>query len=164
VIHQGRLPEQQTSAASGILQARDIPQNQRLLRDLLAKSEPRKPLSFAAGDANYGQNLAVIKERDEEFWLGHSDRLIMNAESSSSAAKRMFLELRDIRTSKIPFISAAPLGDSLDKVLAHFLDHCSATSRSPKPTFAKVSDQGLPSKYLTARAHLCGLSTEMEPH
>ena len=30
----------------------------------------------------------------------------------------MSLELRDIRTSKVPFISAAPLGDSLEKVLA----------------------------------------------
>jgi ubiquitin-protein ligase len=75
-------------------------------------------LSFAAGDNNYGKNLSSIKEKDEESWLKYSGGLIMHAESSSSAAKRMFLELRDIRTSKVPFISAAPLGDSLDKVLA----------------------------------------------
>jgi ubiquitin-protein ligase len=111
------LPELKATAREN-LQPLDVPQNQRLLRDLLIKSEPRKPLSFAAGDTNYGQNLSSIKMKDEESWLGHSGGLIVHAESSSSAAKRMFLELRDIRTSKVPFISAAPLGDSLEKVLA----------------------------------------------
>jgi ubiquitin-protein ligase len=114
---QDAVPGQQAGAPAS-LKSLDLPQNQRLVRDLLEKSRPQKPLSFAAGDANYGKTLATFKEDDEKSWLGHSGNLLIHAESGSSAAKRMFLELRDIRTSKVPFISAAPLGDSLDKVLA----------------------------------------------
>jgi ubiquitin-protein ligase len=105
-------------ATSHDLQTQDVPQNQRLLRELLENAKPRKPLSFTAGDVNYGQHLSSVKLEDEEFWHANSARLLTHAEASSSAAKRMFLELRDIRTGKIPFISAVPLGDSLDKVLA----------------------------------------------
>lgn len=98
-------------------QTEDIPQNQRLLRGLIESSEPRKPLSFVAGDANYGQQLASIKKKDEEFWCQNSGRFVLHAEASPYATKRMFLELRDIRASKIPFISATPLDDRLDRVL-----------------------------------------------
>jgi ubiquitin-protein ligase len=104
--------------SSDDFQTEDVPQNQRLLQELLERAEPRKPLSFTASDINYGQHLSSVKLEDEEFWHEHSGRLLTHAEASSSAAKRMFLELRDIRTGKIPFISAVPLGERLDKVLA----------------------------------------------
>lgn len=95
-----------------------LPQNQRLICDLIGKAGSRKPLSFAEGDTHYGESLSSIKTEDENYWLQHSGKLIAHADSGSSAAKRMFLELRNIRAGKVPFVSAAPLDDSLDKILA----------------------------------------------
>ena len=95
-----------------------LPQHQRLLINLLSKASPRKPLSFAAGDAHYGERLASIKNEDQKYWLEHSGKIVGQAHSGSSAAKRMFFELRNIRAGKVPFVSAAPLDDSLAKVLA----------------------------------------------
>jgi ubiquitin-protein ligase len=97
---------------------KNLPQHQRLINELIGKAKPRKPLSFAAGDADYGQLLSVVKHEDENYWLENSGKILARTNSGSSAAKRMFFELRDIRTGKVPFISAAPLDDSLDKVLA----------------------------------------------
>ena len=95
-----------------------LPQHQRLLSNLLSKASPRKPLSFAAGDAHYGERLASIKNEDQKHWLDHSGKIVGQAHSGSSAAKRMFFELRNIRAGKVPFVSAVPLDDSLAKVLA----------------------------------------------
>lgn len=95
-----------------------LPQHQRLLSKLLSKASPRKPLSFAAGDAHYGERLASIKNEDQKYWLEHSGKIVGQAHSGSSAAKRMFFELRNIRAGKVPFVSAVPLDDSLAKVLA----------------------------------------------
>ena len=95
-----------------------LPQNRRLLSGVIEKAIPRQPLSFAAGDAHYGERLATIKNQDENYWFNHSGKILGHAYSSSSAAKRMFIDLRNIRASKVPFVSAVPLGDSLDKVLA----------------------------------------------
>lgn len=95
-----------------------LPQHQRLLSDLLSKAKPRKPLSFAAGDAHYGERLASIKNEDEKYWLDHSGKIVGQAHSGPSAAKRMFFELRNIRAGKVPFVSAVPLDDSLAEVLA----------------------------------------------
>jgi ubiquitin-protein ligase len=95
----------------------DLPQNQRLVRSLVQSAKPRR-LSFAAGDTNYGKRLATVKVTDDENWLSHSGNLVTHAHSGSSAAKRMFFDLRNIRTGKIPFVSAAPVQDSLDRVLA----------------------------------------------
>lgn len=44
-----------------------LQQHQRLLTDLISKAKPRKPLSFAAGDAHYGKRLASIKIEDEQY-------------------------------------------------------------------------------------------------
>jgi ubiquitin-protein ligase len=99
-------------------QSEDLPQNQRLIRELLEKSQQPTSLSFAAGDAEYGEKLTMIKKEDESTWNGHHANLVLQAYSGPSTAKRMFLELRNIRWSKVPFISAAPLEDSLNKVLA----------------------------------------------
>jgi len=96
----------------------DIPQNQRLVSELKRKANPPRPLSFAKGDAHYGNSLANFKNQDEEYWLGHSGKIISYAQNSSSAAKRIFLELRNIRTAKVPVVSAIPLDDSLDRILA----------------------------------------------
>ncbi|KAH8798110.1 prion-inhibition and propagation-domain-containing protein [Hyaloscypha sp. PMI_1271] len=95
-----------------------LPQHQRLLSDILSKAKPRKPLSFAAGDAHYGERLASIKNEDEKYWLDHSGIIVGQAHSGPSAAKRMFFELRNIRAGKVPFVSAVPLDDSLAEVLA----------------------------------------------
>ena len=96
--------------------AAGLPQNQRLVSSLKEAAKIHKPLSFAAGDAHYGEQLKSIKEEDCNYWMGHSGKLLGLAHSS--AAKRMFIELRDIREGKVPFVSAAPLNDRLDKVLA----------------------------------------------
>jgi hypothetical protein len=98
--------------------SQDLPQHQRLIKELIGKAKPRQPLSFAAGDADYGRLLSVTKHEDENYWLENSWKILARANSSSSAAKRMFFELRDIRSGKVPSVSAAPLDDSLDKVLA----------------------------------------------
>lgn len=95
-----------------------LPQNRRLLSGLVENATPRKPLSFAAGDAHYGEQLTAIKQEDENYWLSHSGKILGHASSGSSAAKRMFIELRNIRAGKVPFVSAVPLDDSLDRVLA----------------------------------------------
>ena len=96
----------------------DLPQNQRLLKDLIQKADPPRPLSFASGDASYGNHLKDIKSQDEDHWLNSSGKLLVHAQSGTSAAKRMFFELRNIKKSKVSFISATPLEDSLYKVLA----------------------------------------------
>ncbi|KAH7369976.1 hypothetical protein BKA65DRAFT_471216 [Rhexocercosporidium sp. MPI-PUGE-AT-0058] len=95
-----------------------VPQNQRLLSDLLGKAKPRTTLSFKMGDVHYGEQLRKTKEEDSARWINSSGKIIAHANSGSAAAKRMFLELRDIRAGKVPFISAIPIDDSLDRVLA----------------------------------------------
>jgi hypothetical protein len=78
--------------------SQDLPQHQRLINELIGKAKPRKPLSFAAGDADYGQLLSGIKHEDENYWLENSGKILARANGGSSAAKRMFFELRDIRS------------------------------------------------------------------
>ncbi|KAL5323474.1 hypothetical protein ACEPPN_008011 [Leptodophora sp. 'Broadleaf-Isolate-01'] len=95
-----------------------VPQNKRLLNDLLGKTKPRTALSFKMGDIHYGEQLRKTKEEDSDRWINNSGKIIAHANSGSSAAKRMFLELRDIRAGKVPFVSATPIDDSLDRVLA----------------------------------------------
>jgi ubiquitin-protein ligase len=96
----------------------DLPQNQRLLAEILKKADKHKPLSFASGDSCYGQQLAAYKKADEEFCLRNSARMIAYASTGTSAAKRMFFELRRIREAGVPFVSAAPLSDDLSRILA----------------------------------------------
>ncbi|KAH6688812.1 prion-inhibition and propagation-domain-containing protein [Leptodontidium sp. MPI-SDFR-AT-0119] len=112
------VPVRDPECVDTSIQLEDLPQHQRLVRELLKKSQQTTSLSFTAGDAAYGERLASIKKEDESTWQGHNTSLVLHAHSGSSAAKWMFLELRNIRLSKVPFISAAPLEDSLDKVLA----------------------------------------------
>jgi ubiquitin-protein ligase len=107
-----------TSRSEVFLEPQDVPQNQRLVGDLLQNAGLHKPLSFEAGDAHYGECLERFKKADISYMLQNSGKLLSHANSSSSAAKRMFLELRNIRTANVPFVSAVPLGDNLDRVLA----------------------------------------------
>lgn len=102
----------QSSAPSG------VPQNQRLLTDLLSRRSPRTALTFEMGDTNYGDKLQSFKIEDSARWAHNAGKLIIHADGGSVGAKRMFLELRDMRLSRIPFISAAPVSDRLDRVLA----------------------------------------------
>ncbi|KAH7395652.1 hypothetical protein BKA64DRAFT_63707 [Cadophora sp. MPI-SDFR-AT-0126] len=96
----------------------NLPQNQRLLSDLIAKAKPRASLTFQMGDIHYGEQLRTIKEEDTEHWANNSGKIVASVNSGSSAAKRMFLELRNIRSGNVPFVSAAPLDDRLDRILA----------------------------------------------
>ena len=105
-------------AAEALTGPEGLPQNQRLLSGLIENATSPKPLSFAAGDAHFGEQLTTVKQEDDNYWLSHSGKILGNANSGSSAAKRMFIELRNIRAGKVPFISAVPLDDSLARVLA----------------------------------------------
>lgn len=124
IVEINSIPETRAMVAQANLESEvstsyeDIPQNQRLLSKLIETAGPREPLSFAKGDSCYGEALATIKAEDEAYWLQHSERFISHAQSGSSAAKRMFLELRNIRAARVPFVTAVPLDDTLDKILA----------------------------------------------
>ncbi|KAL2670080.1 hypothetical protein Neosp_014961 [[Neocosmospora] mangrovei] len=97
----------------------DIPQNQRLMGSLISKASLVLPeLKFDSGSLHYGEALTAIKRCDEDIWIQKSPSLLLSADKGESAARRVFLELRSIRNAGVPFVSAAPVGDSLDKVLA----------------------------------------------
>ena len=96
----------------------DVPQNQRLISEVVKRNKGPKPLSFAAGDHQYGKALSKSKKADDRFCLQHSADMFTKACLGTSAAKRMFIELRNIRQGLVPFISAVPVDDSLNKILA----------------------------------------------
>lgn len=103
-----------------------IPQNQRLIADLIRKSQtqshpPTAPdLPFSPDcSSTYGKLLAPYKEIDASVWSSQSTNFLIHADKGSLSARRIFLELRSIQAAGIPFISAAPLNDgSLDKLIA----------------------------------------------
>ena len=99
----------------------DIPQHQRIMSDLIKKrgkgKENSKP-DFSAGAESYGNALAPVKQEDDRIWGKVSPKLLVSAHTNTSTARRVFLELRMIREANIPFLSASPVGDSLDKILA----------------------------------------------
>lgn len=69
-------------------------------------------------DAHYSKRLALIKNKDEKYWLKHSGNIIRQAHCGLSAAKQMFFKLCNIRAEKVLFVNAVPLDNSLAKVLA----------------------------------------------
>ncbi|KAJ3528123.1 hypothetical protein NM208_g10356 [Fusarium decemcellulare] len=96
-----------------------VSQNQRVISNLMGKMPAALPeLKFDSGSLHYGEALAVVKQFDEETWREKSTTLVVRAHLCESAARRVFLELRSIRNAGVPFISAAPVGDNLDMVLA----------------------------------------------
>ncbi|KAH6983525.1 ubiquitin-conjugating enzyme/RWD-like protein [Ilyonectria sp. MPI-CAGE-AT-0026] len=97
----------------------DVPHNQRLIASLISKAPmPNTGLMFDSGSLHYGEALATVKHLDGETWKQKSTSLLVSADKDLSAARRVFVELRSIRNACVPFVSAAPVGDSLDKVLA----------------------------------------------
>ncbi|KAF7943347.1 hypothetical protein EAE96_011274 [Botrytis aclada] len=95
-----------------------ISQNRRLMQGLVAVAGYRQHLSFYDGDKHYGDRLASTKHHDIEYWIHNYEKLVMTAIAGTSALKRVFLELRDIRQANVPFVSAIPVNDSLDTILA----------------------------------------------
>ena len=97
----------------------EIPQHQRWMASLSDQwdAQPREP-EFTSGDTSYGQGLKPIKESDGKAWEKKSTALITRADKGISLAQRVFVELRSIRRANVPFISAAPIDDRLDCLLA----------------------------------------------
>ncbi|KAM7192420.1 Prion-inhibition and propagation domain containing protein [Naviculisporaceae sp. PSN 640] len=104
-----------------------VPQNQRLIADLIRKSQiqPCPPTTlrsqpdFPFSPSKYGNILAPHKEKDTNLWSSQSTNFLIHADKGNLSARRIFLELRSIQSAGIPFISAAPLNDGcLDKLIA----------------------------------------------
>jgi ubiquitin-protein ligase len=108
----------ETEETDQVLELGTLPQQQRIVMALRASATPQKQYTFIDGDRSYGERLATFKREDENFWLESSAKMLLKADSGSSAAKRMFRELRDIRRGKVPFVTATPIDHCLDKILA----------------------------------------------
>ncbi|KAM5358995.1 hypothetical protein ACJZ2D_014820 [Fusarium nematophilum] len=117
-------PEEQAGRYGGherqsLPSVEDVPQNQHLIASLISKAPaPIPDLKFDSGSLHYGEALAAVKHRDEETWKRRSTTLLVSVDKGLSAARRVFVEPRSIRNASVPFVSAAPVGDILDKVLA----------------------------------------------
>lgn len=110
-----------TKAIQTISTIIDTPQNQRMMAEITrtAKFTPHKhEPSFQSEAKAYGNALSAVRATDEELWLGGSQPLLTQANNSVSIAQHVFLELRSIRRAAVPFISASPVKDQLDRVLA----------------------------------------------
>lgn len=91
----------------------------RVIANLLRNHPASLPTpNLASGASTYGNSLEPIKAADENIWEQKSAGLLVEAQAGTAGARRMFLELRSIRRAAIPFMSAAPIGDSLDRILA----------------------------------------------
>jgi hypothetical protein len=92
----------------------------------LSRSPTTKPTivkqRYEEREAKDAIEIRRIKSVDEKYWQDHFAKILGCANSSSSAAKRMFSELRSIRARKVPFVSAVSLDDGLGKVLASIED------------------------------------------
>lgn len=98
----------------------DIPQHQRWMAALIKRQSPRPPssLNFSDKDLQYGHVLRDTRSQDDESCRASSALLASKAHDGVPLARRMFLELRNIRRADVPFISAVPVGGALDKILA----------------------------------------------
>ncbi|KAF2999115.1 hypothetical protein E8E14_003292 [Neopestalotiopsis sp. 37M] len=97
----------------------DIPQHQRWMAALIAsQSDRHRQLTLASDEACYGTVLSRIRDEDYQICTPKLAGFMGKAGVGSSLAQRIFIELRNIRRAEIPFISAAPVGDALDKILA----------------------------------------------
>lgn len=94
-------------------------QNRLIMEQALRKQKAPVPeLSFASGSAAYGQAITEVKKSHAKVWEAASQSLVIQASDENELARRVFVELRSIRRAEIPFISAAPLEDRLDIILA----------------------------------------------
>lgn len=101
------------------ISSRTTPQHERLIAEATSRSRAIPiSLSFEDGDAHHGDHMSAINDADLDYWIENGPKLILQANRSTSADKRMLLELRNIRKAKVPFISATPIGDNLGEILA----------------------------------------------
>ncbi|KAK0647012.1 prion-inhibition and propagation-domain-containing protein, partial [Cercophora newfieldiana] len=103
-----------------IAEESNVPQNQRWIAALLGKHPKQEalPQFEPNSDNNYGQQLVPVREADQKAWAANSVKLLAHADGGMSLAQRMFTELRSIRRANVPFISAAPVQDRVDRLLA----------------------------------------------
>ncbi|KAK8024571.1 ubiquitin-conjugating enzyme E2-16 kDa [Apiospora rasikravindrae] len=96
-----------------------IPQHQRWTSALLASRPDTAPAALEfPGDKNYGKGIGYFKASDDQVYRETCGKLLSQANAGLSLAKRMFIELRNIHRAAMPFITAVPIGDALDKILA----------------------------------------------
>ncbi|KAI0888403.1 prion-inhibition and propagation-domain-containing protein [Annulohypoxylon maeteangense] len=117
-INTGTSPPPETTATQNI--TLDVPQNQRWMAALMngKTTDPTMKLAFSTKDLEYGQALENNRDHDNQVYRDNCAKLIARAHEGIPLARRMFLELRNIRRANIPFISAAPMGDTLDRIVA----------------------------------------------
>ncbi|KAK8876817.1 hypothetical protein PGQ11_001763 [Apiospora arundinis] len=96
-----------------------IPQHQRWMSALLASRPDVKHMPvFSPDDIHYGEVISCFKDSDDQSYRKISGQLAVEAHTGVSLAQRVFIELRNIHRAAVPFISAAPVGDTIDKILA----------------------------------------------
>ncbi|KAK8092805.1 ubiquitin-conjugating enzyme e2-16kda [Apiospora kogelbergensis] len=96
-----------------------IPQHQRWMSALLAgRSDVQHMPVFSPDDIHYGEAIRSFKATDEQNYRKVSGQLAVQAHTGFRLAQRVFIELRNIHRANIPFISAVPVGDDLDRILA----------------------------------------------
>lgn len=96
-----------------------IPQHQRWMSALLAnRPDVQHTLAFSPGDIHYGEAIQSFKIADDQNYRKASAKLAVQAHTGFGLAQRVFIELRNIHRAEVPFISAVPVGDALDKILA----------------------------------------------
>ncbi|KAF5876594.1 putative heterokaryon incompatibility protein [Botrytis fragariae] len=95
-----------------------VSQNRRLMQGLVAVTGYRRHLSFSDGDKHFGNRLTANKNQDLEYWVHNSGKLVPTANTGTAALLRIFLELRDIRETNVPFISAITVNGCLNTILA----------------------------------------------
>lgn len=74
--------------------------------------------AFSTKDLHYGEALRTSRDRDDKICRDISGKLAIQAHAGRPLARRMCLELRNIRRADVPFISTAPVGDMLDRIVA----------------------------------------------
>ncbi|KAH9904294.1 prion-inhibition and propagation-domain-containing protein [Xylariomycetidae sp. FL2044] len=100
-------------------QLADLPQHQRWMAALTSRlrQHERQP-SLIVDASDYGTALRPSKRQDDEVCSLKLGGMAVMADSGLSLARRTFIELRNIRRAGVPFISAVPVGDALDQILA----------------------------------------------
>ncbi|KAI9147464.1 Ubiquitin-conjugating enzyme [Paramyrothecium foliicola] len=116
--HSNKTPVR--ALASSSKAPEDVPQQKRWIAALLERGIiPEIPkLQFSEKDERYGSMLRETKGEDDETCRASSAKLASQAHENVPLARRVFLELRNIRRANIPYISAVTVEDQLDKILA----------------------------------------------
>ncbi|KAK7906545.1 ubiquitin-conjugating enzyme E2-16 kDa [Apiospora marii] len=99
-----------------------IPQHQRWM-DTLLSTRPgvKHSLAFSPDspdDTYYGKAIESFKGRDYQVSRETCYRVARGPRRNMPHVRRVYKELWNIRHAAIPFISAVPVGDALDRILA----------------------------------------------